>query len=149
MIVSRSLHQQQSLLNDKCHDFCANLVMVARIYFSHPCRERFLALHLHEIILWRIRIRDGNQLRTLGGERPENEVVRIPPPRCQKQPENDKNGPAHQEKVAAGAPDLPADEVIPREVTSYSPRGETWSNTAQPIGPFRIDAIEPQSFVSL
>src|SRR5713101_4843809 len=29
------------------------------------------------------------------------------------------------------------------------PCGETWSNTAQPIGPFRIDAIEPQSFVSL
>src|SRR5437899_12003573 len=119
--------------------------MVARVHFPHSRRERFLALHFHEIMLWRIRIRDGNEIRTLDGERSENKVVRIPPPRCQKQPENDKNGSAHQEKVAAGAPDLPADEVIPHEVTSSSPRGETWSNTVQPIGPFRSDAIEPQS----
>src|SRR6266446_3766946 len=121
MAVRRRFHQQEPLLNHQCDDFRASLVVVACIHFSHPRRERFLALHFHEIMLRPVGIRDGNQLGPFDREWPESKVVTIPPARRQKQPQNSQNAGAEQKKVAAGPPDLPADEVIPHEVTSYPP----------------------------
>ena len=95
--------------------------MIVGIHFAHACSKRLFSFHLQEKTFGRIGIRNRDEIGILDRKRAVQEVVGVAPAAGQEQSEAGQNNTTDEQKIAIGPADLPADEVIPHEVTSVLP----------------------------